>query len=90
MHPSLTLTLSEWIVMEGTNVNRLFHGCPCDDFRLVWKERRQLQKRKNECWKRRLPWMVAIVPYIRGEVTEAAIQMVFDIDGLIEFIASFI
>jgi hypothetical protein len=38
----------------------------------------------------RLPWMVAIALYIRGEVTEAVIQMVFDIDCLLGFITSFI
>ena len=84
-----TSDLSEWIVMEGTDVDDMFYNCPCDDFRPVWEERRQVQKRKDECWERRLPWMVAIAPYIRGEVTEAAIQMLFDMDGLIEFITSF-
>jgi surface protein len=81
--------LSEWIVMERTNVDDMFDDCPCDDFRPIWEERRQVQKRKDECWERRLPWMVAIAPYIRGEVTDAPIQMVFDIDGLLEFITSF-
>ena len=86
---SFTSDLSEWIVMEGTDVGRMFHGCPCDDFTPVWEEKRQVQRRKDECWERRLPWMVANAPYIRGEVTEAAIQMLFDMDGLIEFITSF-
>jgi surface protein len=86
---SFNSDLSEWIVMKGTNVGNMFRSCPCDDFRSVWKKRRQIQKAKDECWERRLPWMVAIAPYIRGEVTEAAIQMVFDMDGLIEFITSF-
>jgi len=41
--------------MEGTNVRGMFDGCPCDDFIPVWEERRQVQKRKDECWERRLP-----------------------------------
>jgi len=86
---SFTSDLSEWIVMEGTDVEDMLQNCFCDDFTPVWEERRQMQKRKDECWERRLPWMVAIDPYIRGEVTEAAIQMVFNIDGLIEFITTF-
>ena len=91
MHPSLTLTLSEWIVMEGTDVGCMFQGCPCDDFRPVWEERRQVQKAKDECWERRLPWMVAIAPYLQGERrTEASIQMVYDIDGLFEFITTYV
>ena len=82
--------LSEWIVMERTSVNDMFDDCPCDDFRPIWEERRQVQKRKDECWERRLPWMVAIAPYLQGERrTDAAIQMMFDIDGLIEFITTF-
>ena len=96
---SFTSDLSEWIVMEGTNVGGnifggprgMFEGCPCDDFRPVWEERRQVQKRKDECWERRLPWMVANAPYLQGERrTEAPIQMVYDIDGLFEFITTYI
>ena len=88
---SFNSDLSEWIVMEGTKVDNMFYDCPCDDFTPVWDERRQVQKRKDECWKRRLPWawIGAIAPYLRGEVTEAAIQMLFDIDSLIEFITNF-
>ena len=43
-----------------------------------------------EAWERRQPWMMAIAPYLRGEVTEAPIQMIFDIEGLIKFITSFL
>jgi hypothetical protein len=86
---SFNSDLSEWIVVEGTDVCRMFNGCPCDDFKPVWEERRQAQKAKDECWERRLPWMVAIALYIRGDVREATIKMVFDIDGLIDFITTF-
>ena len=48
------------------------------------------ERRRDENWERRLPWMIAIAPYLRGEVTDAPIQMIFDIDGLIEFITSFL
>lgn len=88
---SFTSDLSEWIVMEGTDVDSMFDDCPCDDFRPVWEERRQVQEAKDECWERRLPWMVANAPYLQGERrTEAAIQMVYDIDGLFEFITTYI
>ena len=88
---SFNSDLSEWIVMEGTYVYDMFNDCPCDDFRPVWKERRQVQKAKDECWERRLPWMVANAPYLQGERrTEAPIQMVYDIDGLFEFITTYI
>jgi hypothetical protein len=54
------------------------------------RELRREQRRRDANWERRRPWMIAIAPYLRGEVTDAPIQMVFDIDGLIEFITSFL
>ena len=76
------------------------------DFRAIWEEHkddpdwkeqcrehrelRRERRRRDAIWERRLPWMMAIAPYLRGEVTDAPIQMVFDIDGLIEFITSFL
>jgi hypothetical protein len=62
----------------------------CRQNREFRREEIREQRRRDENWERRLPWMIAIAPYLRGEVTEAPIQMVFDIDGLIEFITSFL
>jgi len=77
--------------VEGTNVDAMFYGCPCDDFATVWEERRQVQKVKDECLERRLTWMVANAPYLKGKRrTEARIQMVYDIYGIIEFITTYI
>ena len=88
---SFNCDLSEWIVIEHTDVFQMFSNCPCDDFTPVWEERRQVQKAKDECWERRLPWMVANAPYLQGERrTEAPIQMVYDIHGLFEFITTYI
>ena len=62
----------------------------CRQNRELRREEIREQRRRDENWERRLPWMIAIAPYLRGEVTDAPIQMVFDIDGLIEFITSFL
>jgi hypothetical protein len=56
----------------------------------VDREERRVQRRKNENWKRRLPWMMAIAPFLRGEVTEAPIQVIFDKYGLTQLITSFL
>jgi hypothetical protein len=77
--------------MERTDVRCMFDDCSCDDFTPLWEERRQTQKAKDECWERRLPWMVANAPYLQGERrTEAPIQMVYDIDSLVEFITTYV
>ena len=62
----------------------------CRQNRELRREQIREQRRRDENWERRRPWMMAIAPYLRGEVTDAPIQMVFDIDGLIEFITSFL
>jgi surface protein len=62
----------------------------CRQNREFRREEIREQRRRDENWERRLPWMIAIAPYLRGEVTDAPIQMVFDIDGLIEFITSYL
>ena len=62
----------------------------CRQNREFRREEIREQRRRDENWERRLPWMIAIAPYLRGEVTDAPIQMIFDINGLIEFITSFL
>ena len=62
----------------------------CRQNREFRREEIREQRRRDAIWERRRPWMMAIAPYLRGEVTDAPIQMVFDIDGLIEFITSFL
>ena len=57
----------------------------CRQNRELRREEIREQRRRDENWERRLPWMIAIAPYLRGEVTDAPIQMIFDIDGLVEF-----
>ena len=45
----------------------------------------------QEPWERRKDWMMAIAPYLRTEVTEAPIQVVFDDqDGLLKLITSYL
>ena len=62
----------------------------CRQNRELRREQIREQRRRDAIWERRRPWMIAIAPYLRGEVTDAPIQMIFDIDGLIEFITSFL
>jgi hypothetical protein len=56
-----------------------------------WGDSVKVQNAKDECWERRLPWMVANAPYLQGERrTEAPIQMVYDTHGLFEFITTYV
>ena len=54
------------------------------------KDTIHIRRTKDERWERRKNWMVAIAPYLRGEVTDAPIQAIFDILSITRLITSFI
>ena len=62
----------------------------CRENRELRREQIREQRRRDENWERRRPWMMVISPFLRQEgITESPVQSVFDIPGLARHINSF-
>jgi surface protein len=103
---SFRCDVSEWDVSSVVSMNSAFSGCPVN-FRAIWEEHkddpewkeqcrqnrelRREQRRRDENWERRRPWMMVISPFLKQKgITESPIQSVFNIPGLARHINSFV
>jgi surface protein len=76
--------LSKWDVSSVTHMSGMFDGCPVC-FEAVWEQRKQR-------WVRRKAWVMVISPFLKGGdvVIEGPLQMLLDIQGIPQLIASFL
>jgi surface protein len=63
----------------------------CRQNRELRREQIREQRRRDENWERRRPWMMVISPFLKQKgITESPIQSVFDIPDLARHINSFV
>ena len=63
----------------------------CRQNRELRREQIREQRRRDENWERRRPWMMVISPFLKQKgITESPIQSVFNIPGLARHINSFV
>jgi surface protein len=103
---SFRCDVSEWDVSSVDNMNGAFRDCPVDfsdfweehkddpDWKEQCKQDRELrreQRRRDENWERRRPWMMVISPFLKQKgITESPIQSVFNIPDLARHINRFV
>ena len=63
----------------------------CRQNREFRREEIREQRRRDENWERRRPWMMVSSPFLKQDgTTESPVQVVFDIQGIYQLITSFL